>query len=118
MVAKEMLLGGTSPGAVSSTNVYNTVTLKLAVPVFPAASDAVHVTVVVPMEKLVPDATLHVGPLVTSLSSLAETEYVMVGVPVGDSVETVMSEGTVTVGLVVSDSAIVMEPVSDGFSLS
>jgi hypothetical protein len=36
----------------------------------------------------------------------------MVGVPVGVSVETVMSEGTVTVGSVVSDSAIVIEPVS------
>ena len=74
------------------------VTVKLAVAVFPAASDAEHVTVVVPTEKLVPDAGEHVGPLVTSLSSLAETEYVMVGVPVGVSVETVMSEGTVTVG--------------------
>ena len=118
MVAKEMPLGGTSPGAVSSTNVYSTVTVKLEVPSFPAASDAEHVTVVVPTEKLVPDAGVHVGPLITSLSSLAETEYVMVGVPVGVSVETVMSEGTVTVGLVVSDSAIVIEPVSDGFTLS
>ena len=113
-----MSLGTTSPGSVISTNVYSTVTLKLEVPVFPAASLAVHVTAVVPTEKLVPDAILHVGPLVTSLSSVAETEYVTVGVPVGDSVEIVMSEGTVTDGAVVSDSAIVIEPVSDGFSLS
>ena len=113
-----MLLGGIRPGGVSSTNVYSTVTVKLAVPVLPAASDAEQVTVVVPTEKLLPDAGVHVGPLVTSLSSLAETEYVMVGVPVGVSVETIMSEGTVTVGLVLSDSAIVIEPVSDGFSLS
>ena len=113
-----MPLGGTSPGGVISTNVYSTVTVKLEVPVLPAASDAEHVTVVVPTEKLVPDVGVHVGPLVTSLSSLAETEYVMVGVPVGVSVETVMSEGTVTVGSVLSDSAIVIEPVSDGFSLS
>ena len=118
VVAKVIPLGETRPGGVSSTNVYSTVTLKLDVPVFPAASDAEHVTVVVPTEKLLPDAGVHVGPLVTSLSSLAETEYVMVGVPVGVSVETVMSEGTVIVGSVVSDSAIVIEPVSDGFTLS
>ena len=61
--------------------VYSTVTSKLSVPVFPAASDAVHVTFVVPIENVEPDVTLHVGPDVTSLSSVAETEYVTTGVP-------------------------------------
>ena len=112
----EMLDGMVMVGADTSVNV--TVTVNVAEPVFPSPSVALHVTVVVPTEKLLPDVVVHVGPLVTSLSSLAETEYVMVGVPVGVSVETVMSEGTVTVGSVLSDSAIVIEPVSDGFSLS
>ena len=113
-----MLFDTVIAGAEPSIMVWVIVTVKLVEPSFPASSYAVHVTVVVPTEKLLPDDGVHVGPLVTSLSSLAETEYVMVGVPVGVSVETVMSEGTVTVGLVVSDSAIVIEPVSDGFSLS
>ena len=51
VVDKEMPLGGTRPGGVSSTNVYSTVTVKLDVPVLPAASDAEHVTVVVPTGK-------------------------------------------------------------------
>ena len=57
-----------------STNVYSTITLKLAVPVFPAASDAVQVTVVVPIEKDVPDNLSHVGPDVTERSSVAVIE--------------------------------------------
>ena len=113
-----MLFDTVIAGAELSIMVWVIVTVKLVVPVFPAASVAVHVTVVTPIGNMDPDAGVHVGPLVTSLSSVAETEYVMGGVPVGVSVETVMSEGTVTVGSVVSDSAIVIEPVSDGFSLS
>ena len=47
------------------------VTVKLAVAVFPAPSDAVHVTVVVPTENNVPDAGVQVGPLVTPILSIA-----------------------------------------------
>ena len=71
MVAKVMPLGGTSPGAVSSTNVYSTVTVKLEVPVLPAASDAEHITVVIPIENKDPDAGVHVGPIVTPTLSTA-----------------------------------------------
>ena len=61
------------PGAVVSTNVYSTITLKLAVPVLPAASDAVHVTVVVPIPNIEPDGLSHAGPDVTERSSVAVT---------------------------------------------
>ena len=47
------------------------VTIKLAVAVFPAASDAEHDTVVIPTEKLLPDAGEHVGPIVTPTLSTA-----------------------------------------------
>ena len=47
------------------------VTVKIAVAVFPAASDAEHDTVVIPTEKLLPDAGVHVGPLVTPTLSTA-----------------------------------------------
>ena len=40
---------------------------------FPAASDAVQVTVVVPTEKLVPEAGEQLGPEVTAVSSLDVT---------------------------------------------
>ena len=120
VISCTMLPGCDNVGGILSPTaaVLTIVTVKVAVAVFPAASDAVHVIVVIPIGNIVPDAGVHVGPLVTSLSSLAETEYVMVGVPVDVSVETVMSEGTVSDGAVLSDSAIVIEPVSDGFSLS
>ena len=48
-------------------------TVKVPVPTFPAASDAVQVTVVLPTANVVPEAGVHVGPLVTPLSSDAET---------------------------------------------
>ena len=68
-----MLSNDANPGAVVSTNVYSTITLKLAVPEFPAASDAVHVTVVVPIPNIEPDGLSHVGPDVTERSSVAVT---------------------------------------------
>ena len=76
--------------------VYSTVTSKLSVPVFPAASLAVHVTSVVPIENAEPDCTSHVGPDTTSLSSVAETEYVTIGVPFWSSVDITKSFGTLT----------------------
>ena len=47
------------------------VTVKLAVAVFPAASDAEHDTVVIPTENRYPDAGVHVGPIVTPTLSTA-----------------------------------------------
>ena len=47
------------------------VTVKLAVAVFPAASDAEHDTVVIPTGNKDPDAGIHVGPIVTPTLSTA-----------------------------------------------
>ena len=55
-----------------------TVTVKYIDPWFPAASDAVQVTVVVPTEKLEPEDGEQVGPEVTPTSSDAVTSNVTV----------------------------------------
>ena len=81
--------------------VYVTVTVKLAVPTFPAASDAVQVTVVVPTWKLEPEDGEQVGPEVTPTSSDGVTVNAIV-LPAGLEVEFVMLDGTVTTGGVVS----------------
>ena len=60
-------------GAEVSRMVWVIVTVKLVVPVFPAASVAEHVTVVIPIGNMVPDAGVHVGPLVTATLSVAVT---------------------------------------------
>ena len=54
---------------VDDTSSKTTVTVKLAVPTFSAASDAVQVTVVVPTGKLEPEDGEQVGPEVTPKSS-------------------------------------------------
>ena len=91
-----MLAGTVMVGGVMSVNV--TVTVNVAEPTFPALSVALHVMVVVPTAKLVPDAMSHVGPLATLTLSVAVTsEYVTV-VPEGVDAAIIMSEGTVTVG--------------------
>ena len=56
-------------GVVSPVDSEATVTVKLAVPTFPAASVAVQVTVVVPTGKLEPEDGEQVGPEVTPKSS-------------------------------------------------
>ena len=66
-----MLFDTVIAGAELSIMVWVIVTVKLAVAVFPAASDAEHDTVVVPTEKLLPDAGVHVGPIVTPTLSTA-----------------------------------------------
>ena len=48
-------------GGVVSVWLYSKVTVKFAVPIFPAASDAVQVTVVIPTGKNEPDVGVHVG---------------------------------------------------------
>ena len=63
--ADAVMLGGVVPPALSKV----IVTVKLAVPSFPAASVAVHVIVVVPTEKNELGAGEQVGPEVTPTSS-------------------------------------------------
>ena len=118
VVAAATFSGWINPGGVVSTNVYSTVTSNVDDPSFPAASDAQHVTVVVPIGNVEPDDFVHVGPLTTSLSSVAETENVTAVVPFGSSVETVMSFGTLTVGEVVSAATTNILPCMLLFSLS
>ena len=68
-----MLFDVVIAGAELSIMVWVIVTVKLVEPSFPAASDAVHVTSVIPIENMVPDAGVHVGPLVTATLSVAVT---------------------------------------------
>ena len=68
-----MLFDTVIAGAELSIMVWVIVTVKLVVPVFPAASVAEHVTVVIPIGNIVPDAGVHVGPLVTATLSVAVT---------------------------------------------
>ena len=66
-----MLFDVVIAGAELSMIVWVIVIVKLVVPSFPAASDAVHVIVVIPIGNMVPDAGVHVGPLVTATLSVA-----------------------------------------------
>ena len=59
-------------GAVLSIMVCVIPTVKDILPEFPAASDAVHVTVVVPIPNIEPDGLSHVGPDVTATLSVAD----------------------------------------------
>ena len=78
------------------------VTVKLALPTFPAASVAVHVTVVVPSEKLEPEDGEQVGPEVTATLSDAVTLNVVVSPPEPSTSVTVTLLGTLTTGGVAS----------------
>ena len=95
-------LGGVVSSTTSSKMI---VTVNVPVPVFPAASDAVQVTVVVPTEKLEPEDGEQVGPEVTPTLSDAVTVNVIV-LPAELEVEDVELDGTVTVGGVVSEDAV------------
>ena len=68
-----MLPGCDNVGGILSPTaaVLTIVTVKVAVAVFPAASDAEHVTVVIPTENRYPDACVQVGPIVTPTLSTA-----------------------------------------------
>ena len=68
-----MLFDVVIAGAELSKMVWVIVTVKLVDPSFPAASVAVHVTVVIPIGNMIPDAGVHVGPLVTATLSVAVT---------------------------------------------
>jgi hypothetical protein len=80
-----------------------TLTTKLATPVLPWESLALHVTVVCPTEKLLPDAGLHVAVIVPSTASVAGTgSHVTTAVPDGLLVTPPAPAGTCTTGGVVS----------------
>ena len=66
-----MLFDVVIAGAELSRMVWVIVTVKLVDPSFPAKSDAVHVTVVTPIENMVPDAGSQFGPAVTATLSVA-----------------------------------------------
>ena len=96
----DMLDGTVMVGRISS--VYVTVTVKSSVPVFPAASDAVQVTVVGgPTEKNEPEAGEQVGPEVTLTLSVAVTSNVT-DAPDGSDEVVDMLDGTVMVGRISS----------------
>src|SRR5919199_6669565 len=94
-----------SPGTDTTGGVVSlrfTVTVKEAEPVFPCESVALHVTVVVPTGKLLPDGGLHVGVSGPSTTSVAVASPYVTVVPPGLSVEVETFEGGVTAGAVVS----------------
>jgi hypothetical protein len=94
----------TTGGTVSSRL---TVTVKEAEPVFPCESVAVHVTVVVPTGKVLPEAGLQVGVSAPSTVSLAVAAPYVTAVPPGLSVEVETLAGAVTTGGVVSSTVTV-----------
>jgi hypothetical protein len=96
VVVSAMLAGTVTTGPVVST----TVTWNAAVEVFPAASLAVQLTVVVPSGNVEPDAGVQ-AKLVTPTLSVAEAEY-ETAAPAALVASAVMSDGTVITGGVVS----------------
>ncbi len=98
-----------------------TVTVNVQVPVFAAASVAVHVTVVTPTGKLDPEAGTQFTVAPGQLSDAVGVVYVTVADPEdgGDST-TVMFEGQVTVGACASFTVTVNEhePVFDDASVA
>jgi nitrogen fixation protein len=97
-VAPRISVGGTpiTGGVVSAT-----VTWKLALPLFPDASEAVHVTVVGPNGKKEPDGGVHEAATVPSTASDADAENVT-GAPPGPVAARDRLPGTLTTGGVVS----------------
>jgi len=100
LVASTVMSPGTATfGGVVSTS--TTVTVKDAVPVFPCASVALQMTVVVPTGKVLPDLGLQLGVSGPSTLSVALAVY-DTGRPLALVALTVMSAGTATTGGVVS----------------
>ena len=74
--------GTLNVGGVVSLAVTVTLTANVAAPVFPWPSVALHVTVVCPTAKLLPEGGLHVAVSVPSTASVAETgSHVTTAVP-------------------------------------
>ena len=91
-------------GADESTNVCVNKIQKLASPLFPSASYAVHVTVEFPIGNILPDAGEQLGPLVTPTLSVAVPFENVTTAPCGFVVSKLMLSGGVTTGSVVSSS--------------
>jgi hypothetical protein len=93
-------------GAVVSANV--TVTVKLALPVLPWLSVAVHTTVVVPIGNMLPEEGVHVGVSDPSTRSVAVAAPYVTALPLGSVAESETFAGGVTLGGVVSRTVTVM----------
>jgi len=83
-----------------------TVTVNEALPVLPALSVAVHLTVVEPTANVLPLAGVHVGVIAPSTASRAVTVYATVA-PAADVAVNDMAEGAVRTGAVVSGAVTV-----------
>ena len=91
--------------------VFVTVTVKLPLALWPAASRAEHVTVVVPSANVLPEAGAHVGTTLPSTRSVAVAVNVTAA-PDGPVAGTVMSAGRCNAGPVVSETVTVKLPVA------
>jgi hypothetical protein len=90
------------PGTVNAGGVVSlTVMVKAREVAFPAASAAVHATVVAPMAKVAPDAGEQTGTMPAVTVSDAEATKVTT-VPVGPAASAVMGPGSVSVGAIES----------------
>jgi hypothetical protein len=96
------------PGPVVSL----TVTEKLARPLLPAPSVAVHSTVFVPSAKVLPDPGLQLGVTLPLTVSVAETPVKFTLAPAGLVASAVSVPGTVTIGAVVSRTVTVKLPLA------
>jgi hypothetical protein len=105
-VASTVMLAGTFTvgGVVSTTD-----TLKLALPVFPAASVAEQLTVTVPRAKVEPEEGEQLGVIAPSTRSLAEAVK-ETAAPEGPVASTTLFAGTVTTGAVVSRTVTLKPP--------
>ena len=77
-------------------------TVNVFEPVFPFASVALTVTVVVPIGNVEPDGGAAVGVMAPSTVSVASASVNVTGAPEGPVASAVMFAGTVTTGAVVS----------------
>ena len=84
-----------------------TVILNEAVPVLPAASVAVQFTVILPKAKVEPEARSHAGVIEPSMASKAEAVK-LTEAPLAPVASTIISDGTVTTGAVVSFVAVLV----------
>jgi hypothetical protein len=94
LVAAAVMFAGTT---ITGGRDWVTVTVNVFVPVLPRLSVALHVTVVVPIANVDPEAGVHVTAIAPSSGSVAEAANVTCAPP-GIVAATAMFAGTVTVG--------------------
>jgi hypothetical protein len=105
-----MFRGTVTTGAVVSTSA--TLTAKLALPMFPLVSAAVHVTVVVPTANGEPLAGLQLGVIAPSTLSVAVAANIPIATPPSTFVVRFRGPGTTTIGAVSSISVTVTGSVA------